>query len=726
MTYEEILSRFKIEKRNGDKVQCKCPCHDDKKASMTITNNNGKILIHCHAGCSTDDILSSVGLTYSDLHLDDIDISDKWKNYVESRAKKHIEAVYNYSSCKDGSYAFTKVRLKGKSIIYGILNNDRFTYGLNSKSKKDFFAVYGNLKKIKDAISNGESIFIPEGEKDVDTLTNKGYAAFTYGGVNDWQSGFSQLVNGAVVYILADNDEPGRTVAKNILNDIKGVTKNAKIIIPMPDIPKADVTDYFEAGHSTEEFEQLISNSSLDECQEEKEIDKLQFHLISDSGKITGVYHNAIFEYIKKNYHIFIVGATPYIYENGYYKMDNSGSRLKSIIRDLIYPQFVKSTTINNIYALFLQDIDLEVDFEQLNNYPAHWICFKNGMYDAKKKKMVPHRPEYMAINQIPRNYIPGARYKGEKIEEFLNFALDEWDNREMYLQYTGYAMTKDVSQQKFLVFFGGGGTGKSTAIRLMELLFGSKNVSNISLMDLQQRFASFGLMGKLLNSCADLEIQALEDTSVIKKVLGEDTLRAEQKGKDAISFKSYAKMVFSTNELPLVKSEKTNGFYRRLLALPMNKVPDKKNPDLFQELEREIDYFLQLAVQALERMYEGGNIINSSASQKAILQLRADSDTVEAFLQDKCEQDTNEKIERTGLYQKYINYCEETDRQGLTKNNFYKSLRVKGFEDEKSNGTRYFKGISYKKSCPVLPSKTALDGFYTVTEEQINELPFD
>lgn len=263
MTFEEILSNFRIEKRNGNKVQCKCPCHEDKKASMTITKNNGKILIHCHAGCSTDDILANVGLTYSDLHLDDMDISNKWKRYVESRAGKNIEAVYNYSSLKNNVYAFTKVRLDGKEIIYGLLNNDRFTYGLNGKSKKDYLAVYGNLHSIRDAINRGNPVFIPEGEKDVDTLTNRGYVAFTYGGVNDWQSKFSELVKDAIVYILADNDEPGKKVAATILNDIKTTVKSARIVVPMPDIPKGDITDFFESGYSKEDFEKLLASNEF-------------------------------------------------------------------------------------------------------------------------------------------------------------------------------------------------------------------------------------------------------------------------------------------------------------------------------------------------------------------------------------------------------------------------------------------------------------------------------
>ena len=727
--FEANIAGLKIEKRYKDKVQAKCPCHDDKKASLTVTKGKKCTLFHCHAGCNTESILQALGIEMKDtFYMKEIQNNANWKNYVEKRAGKRIESTYDYVSYNDNLYAFTKVRLEGKNLVFGILRDERFIYGLGGRGKKDFKAVYGDLQHIIDAIKNGQPVFIPEGEKDVNTLAQNGYAAFTYGGVNDWQSEFAELVRDAEVYILADNDQAGKKVAEAILKDVQGVAKSAKIIVPMPDTPKADITDFFSDGHSKKEFENMLRDAVTEKSadnEKQQEINRAQFHHITDTGRITGVYHSAIFEHIKSAYHILIVGGTPYIYDNGYYKADVTGARLKSIIRELIYPQFIKSTTINNIYALFLQDISLEMQFEQLNCYPSHWICFQNGMYDTKEKSLLPHSPKYRAINQVPHKYKPDAKTFGRKIDEYLEFICEDPDDREMLLQFIGYSLTKDVGQQKFLVLNGEGGTGKSTVIRLIETLTGSRNISNISLTDLQQRFASFGLMGKLLNSCADLEISALEDTSIIKKILGEDTLRAEQKGRDAISFKSYAKLIFSTNELPLVKSEKTNGFYRRLLVLTMNKVPTRKNPNLFQELVQEIDHFLNLAVQAVERMYQQGIIVTSVSSEKAVQQLRADSDTVEAFLQEMCVKDEKGRIERAELYKKYSNYCEDTDRQSLTKNNFYKSLRVKGYSEIKTGGYPHFVGISFLKSSPNFPSKVPLDSFMSVTQEQLDEIPF-
>lgn len=728
MTYEEILTHFEVKRSCQGKSQCRCPAHDDKQASLTITKGSDSILIHCHAGCSIEDVLLAAGLKKSDLFWQEKRTGGRWQSFIESREKKKIEAVYHYTSL-NGAYAFTKVRMQGKKMLYGILENGRFTYGLKGRSRKELKAVYapGGMQAISRAVAGGKPIFIPEGEKDTDTLEKRGYTAFSYGGVNDWLADMAQLCRGAEVYVLADNDGPGRRAADMIRHDLEGTAKSVKVVIPVPDIPKADVSDYFAAGHSGEEFEALLQQDTVTEKSTDgNALDLSQFHLVNTKGALAGVFDEAIFKYIKEQQELFVCGGTVYIYEGGYFKADTSGARLKTMISRLIYPQFIKSTTLKRIYDRFLCDISLEVSFEELNCYPAHWICFENGMYDCKEKRLLPHSPKYKAINQIPHEYKPDAVHEGKRTEEFLNFICPEPDSREMLLQFSGYAHTKDVGQQKFLVLLGEGGSGKSTFIRLMEASVGSRNLSNISLADLQQRFASFGLMGKLLNSCADLEICALEDTAVIKKVLGEDTLRAEQKGRDAVSFRSCAKLVFSTNELPVVKAEKTNGFYRRLLVLPMDRVPEKKNPNLLNELLQEIDYFVWLSVQALERMYEGEIIVSSAESEKAVAQLRMDSDTVQAFLMEACVLDKDSRSERTELYSRYEKYCEETDRQSLTRNNFYKSLRVKGYKDFKSGGYRYFKGISDMKRCTASSLRTAPDGFLSIPDGDQEELPFD
>ena len=258
MTYEEVLSHFQVKKYGNGKAQALCPAHPDKEASLTITQgNDGKTLLKCHAGCSSESVVLAAGLKMADLFSENRLSEERRRMYIESREKRKIEAVYNYVST-NGEYAYTKIRLEGKKMLFGMLNDERFEYGLKGRSKKEFNAIFGSIPRIKEAIERNEPIFIPEGEKDVNTLIKKGYAAFSCGGANDWNKNVSELCNGAEVIILADNDDPGKKLAATIEKDLKGISKSVKIIVPMPDTPKADITDYFEAGHTVEEFENLI------------------------------------------------------------------------------------------------------------------------------------------------------------------------------------------------------------------------------------------------------------------------------------------------------------------------------------------------------------------------------------------------------------------------------------------------------------------------------------
>lgn len=53
---------------NGRWIAC-CPAHKDKRPSLTIRElDDGRLLIHCFAGCEAHAILAAVGLTFSDLY----------------------------------------------------------------------------------------------------------------------------------------------------------------------------------------------------------------------------------------------------------------------------------------------------------------------------------------------------------------------------------------------------------------------------------------------------------------------------------------------------------------------------------------------------------------------------------------------------------------------------------------------------------------------------------
>src|SRR5262245_34554875 len=67
MNISEFLTRFQGVKSTPSGYQAKCPAHEDRIASLSISNGGGKILLFCHAGCAAATIVASVGLQMGDL-----------------------------------------------------------------------------------------------------------------------------------------------------------------------------------------------------------------------------------------------------------------------------------------------------------------------------------------------------------------------------------------------------------------------------------------------------------------------------------------------------------------------------------------------------------------------------------------------------------------------------------------------------------------------------------
>src|SRR5215213_10128244 len=66
--FEDVLNRLDVARRNGEKAMSFCPAHDDRtNPSLSLKAENGRLLLHCFAGCHPDDIVSKIGLGMKDL-----------------------------------------------------------------------------------------------------------------------------------------------------------------------------------------------------------------------------------------------------------------------------------------------------------------------------------------------------------------------------------------------------------------------------------------------------------------------------------------------------------------------------------------------------------------------------------------------------------------------------------------------------------------------------------
>jgi DNA-binding transcriptional ArsR family regulator len=234
-----LLSRFTISKQIGNHYQAKCPAHDDKHASLSITLTDNNALIFCHAGCNTADVLKAAGLTYSDLFFNE----------------QAPSAVYQYRRA-DGTFEHEKLKYKtvdGKTFKQRrIDSNGNIVYNLESGRELIPYNLPGLIK----AIEQDRQIIDTEGEKDADTAELLGYPGTTTGGASDWKAKQAVYFKGASLAIFADSDKAGIEHAKRKEKDLKTVCRSLKAVILPPGYK--DLTEYVEGGHNRQDVQALI------------------------------------------------------------------------------------------------------------------------------------------------------------------------------------------------------------------------------------------------------------------------------------------------------------------------------------------------------------------------------------------------------------------------------------------------------------------------------------
>ena len=346
MTLQEVLTHFKVERQNSNNsYQCKCPVHKDKKASLTITGKNGKVLIHCHAGCETKDILDAVGLSFTDIGSERQE--DGWREKLERKKGKRIEAVYDYKS-EDGKYLYSKVRFEGKYIRYITIDraNDKY------KERKEVPGTLYRLPELVKAIKSGYPVYIVEGEKDVETLRKLGYTATTAGSADDWKREYAAFFTGAKVVILPDHDDPGIQLKDQIVKDLRNYAHSVRWTFTSNE-KKGDVTDYLtKEGHTKDDLKQLVEAS--------ENIGAPWLYLAGkEPNQTLRVNGGLLAESISKGLSYLIVRRPDeekddfYVYEHGVYVKCNR-NKVKSIILRYIPMSLASDNLVNNVYNLLL------------------------------------------------------------------------------------------------------------------------------------------------------------------------------------------------------------------------------------------------------------------------------------------------------------------------------------------------------------------------------------
>lgn len=96
---ERVLSLLEgVRESSTGQYKALCPAHDDKSPTLSVTEKDGRVLIHCFAGCETGDVLDALGVRMSDLFVNrdthgPIPVRDRWNAQAMLRELSDESAV---------------------------------------------------------------------------------------------------------------------------------------------------------------------------------------------------------------------------------------------------------------------------------------------------------------------------------------------------------------------------------------------------------------------------------------------------------------------------------------------------------------------------------------------------------------------------------------------------------------------------------------------------------
>jgi hypothetical protein len=263
-----VLLRLDNVRGAGDgQWSARCPAHDDSNNSLCLSvGDDGRALLCCQAGCANADIISAIGLSLRDLFPSNGESVNVNGNGHHESSRPKIKAVYHYRD-ESGSLLYDVCRFEPKDFrqrkpkpgggwVWKLVDVRRVVYRLPELQAE-----------IHTKPLTAPTVFVVEGEKDVDRLRslgltatcNAGGASASKTGKSKWLPTYSDSLVGCHLIVIGDNDEAGRTHAQSIAKLSQGKAASV-VVLELPDLPeKGDVSDWLDAGHTAEELLSLAT-----------------------------------------------------------------------------------------------------------------------------------------------------------------------------------------------------------------------------------------------------------------------------------------------------------------------------------------------------------------------------------------------------------------------------------------------------------------------------------
>jgi putative DNA primase/helicase len=423
-------------------------------------------------------------------------------------------------------------------------------------------------------------------------------------------------------------------------------------------------------------LKKIYKNRDNTEKQAEKEEQKREEEKKKETKKETKVRELA--EKLEKRYHFTAMEDTEELYY--YNKKKGIYERAEPLVKaqlEKMQPGIITDTVNNVLRKLARRHFHKREEFDADLNI---WNM-ENGLYDIANNKLKPHTYRYLSRNRIPIRFDPKARCK--RFGKFLGEGVYPEQVRTV-VEVLAYTFLRDNPFELYVILLGVGANGKSVLMHVLTRLHGQDNVSSVPLATLlNNRFAKKDLEGKSVNIDMEMSKATINDMGVLKELTGQQPVRIEPKHLPAYSTRLWAKLFFSTNEMPEML-DFSDGHYRRevVISFPYQfeeasterekveivaamkagsnrRIADSILKHTLTTPEELSGIFNALMIPLRNRIMKSKPVyMDAKTIQDRRHKHEVISDPVRAFFNDAIEPDVEGTVTKEGLYEAYRKFC--------------------------------------------------------------------
>ena len=362
-------------------------------------------------------------------------------------------------------------------------------------------------------------------------------------------------------------------------------------------------------------------------------------------------------------------------------------------------------------------------------------INVKNGLYTISSGEFLPHSPDYKVITQNEVVFDPDATCP--LIDKFFEESAEP-DRLPTLYEIAGYSLTPTKNEKVGFILIGQPDTGKTQFNQVVSRLVGINMTATVSPSELMRDGHSGNdLFGKSLNVIDDLGIAPLNETAIIKALIGSGFIRVNPKNQSAFSFKPEILNIWCCNALPKTNDISFGDKFDLLYFNNRYGGHDEPDRHLIEKLttEKEMSGLFNKAIEAYKNVVERGHFTGAKSSKEKSLAYETESRAIARFCQSHCKLVDESIVLKDGFQKAYVKFCHSIDKMPESNQSvkkyladnfavFEKKDRLDGSYDNPRWCYLGIKIVNENSIVPVVPNDekswntdkpTAVDGFVPV-----------